>query len=67
MQHGIEQVRVHPNQPCFDLVEYNSATNQQFYFGELQRSHRSCSKPGKGYGMMEVPEAEDTVYTEYEF
>lgn len=46
MQHGIEQVRVSPQEPCHDDGQYSAAENQQFYFTELRKNQRTCSQPG---------------------
>lgn len=50
MQHGIESVKIMPNQPCFDEnLEYSSAPNQQFWFAEIRRTNRKCSKEGLNF------------------
>lgn len=57
-----------PNTPCFDDNEYNASENQQFYFGELARNHRTCSKEGLRFNQMSTPVGSGLEkLTEYDF
>ena len=38
-----------PGQPCWDPLQYSSASNQQFFFSELRRESRSCTTANFSY------------------
>ena len=53
MQHGIESVKIMPDEPCFDEnLQYNALPYQQFYLPEIRRKHRQCTKQGPNFEEM---------------
>ena len=54
MQHGIEHVTIAAKTPCQDRGRYNAAPNQQFWFAEIRRLHRSCETDDDAFA--EVPD-----------
>lgn len=48
-------------------MEYNAHKKQQFYFAELSRDRRSCTKPGVVYQELTRPRSWTNSLNEYEF